>query len=217
MGRNQERDERVRSELRLKILETAFPVFAEKGIETVSMNEIAAACGISYATLYRQFNTKAELVMAVNNRVWDVYYRDYHARRDITKMNAAEEFDFYLDSFLDLYRNHRDLLKFTHYFNVYIQHEQVTVKQLQGFYDVLKDIAGSFHGIYEKAKKDGTIRTDTSEDDIFSSTIHLMLAAVTRYSVGLVYQNSSDIEKELILLKNLLYSYYCSKPRQSGS
>ena len=123
-------------------------------------------------------------------------------------MNAAEEFDFYLDSFLDLYRNHRDLLKFTQYFNVYIQREQVTADQLQGFYDVLNGIAGSFHSIYEKAEKDGTIRTDIPEEEIFSSTIHLMLAAVTRYSVGLVYQNSSDLSKELTLLKELLFVFY---------
>ena len=208
MGRNPERDERVRAELKQKILEAAFPVFAEKGIESVSMNEIASACGISYATLYRHYGTKAELVLAVNSRVWDVYYKEYHARRDVSKMNAAEEFDFYLDSFLDLYRDHRDLLKFTQYFNVYIQREQVTADQLQGFYDVLNGIAGSFHSIYEKAEKDGTIRTDIPEEEIFSSTIHLMLAAVTRYSVGLVYQNSSDLSKELTLLKELLFVFY---------
>ena len=208
MGRNQERDIRERENRRQQILESAFPVFAERGIETVSMNEIAEACGISYATLYRQYGTKAELVVAVYCRAWDEYYKDYYRRRDVSKMSAAEEFDFYLDSFLDLYREHRDLLKFTQYFNVYIRREQVTEDQMLQFYDVLKGIAGSFHGIYQKAEKDGTLRTDIPEEEIFSATIHLMLAAVTRYSVGLVYQNSSDISKELVLLKNLLYSYY---------
>jgi AcrR family transcriptional regulator len=208
MGRNQERDERVRAIRKQNILETAFSVFAEKGIDTVSMNEIAEACGISYATLYRNYSTKAELVLAVNSRIWADYFHHYHQRRDVSKMNAAEEFDFYLDSFLDMFRNYRAMLRFTQYFNVYIGREEVTPQQMQVFYDVVKTIADNFHGIYVKAEQDGTLRTDIPEDEMFSATMHLMLAAVTRYSVGLVYQNSSDIGKELILLKELLLSYY---------
>ena len=208
MGRNPERDARERANRKQKILETAFSVFAEKGIETVSMNDIAEACGISYATLYRNYGTKTELVLAVNSRVWDDYFHDYHERRDVSKMNAAEEFEFYLDSFLDMFRNYRSILRFTQYFNVFIGRENVTPQQMKVFMDVLKTIADNFHAIYLKAEHDGTLKTDIPEDEIFSSTMHLMLAAVSRYSLGLVFQNSSEIEKELILLKELLLEHY---------
>ena len=153
MGRNLERDERVRAELKQKILEAAFPVFAEKGIEPVSMNEIASACGISYATLYRHYGTKAELVLAVNSRVWDVYYKEYHARRDVSKMNAAEEFDFYLDSFLDLYRNHRDLLRYNQFFNVFVANERVTPEQMEPYIRVISQVRKRFHEVYEDSKE----------------------------------------------------------------
>ena len=65
-----------------------------------------------------------------------------------------------------------------------------------------------FHRIYEKAKIDGTVRTDIPENEIFSSTLHLMLAAVTRYAVGLVYDGGTDPEQELRLLKDVLYSRF---------
>ncbi len=208
MGRNAERDARERENRKQKITETAFSIFAEKGIETVSMSDIAAACGMSYATLYRHYGTKEELVLAINNRIWDTFFREYYQSRDVSKLNAAEEFDFYLDTYLDLYRNHRDILRFSHFFNAYIGMEQVTPDQMQGFQTMMAFIAERFHGIYEKAKIDGTVRTDIPENEIFSATLHLMLAAVTRYSVGLVYQIHSDEEKELLLLKELLYRYY---------
>jgi hypothetical protein len=35
-----------------------------------------------------------------------------------------------------------------------------------------------------------------------------MLAAVTRYAVGLVYHGGADPEKELTLLKDLLFRQY---------
>lgn len=208
MGRNPERDLRVREMQKQKILETAFSVFAEKGIGTVSMNEIAAACGISYATLYRQFSTKAALVMAINSRIWNVFLQDYQQRADVSKMNAAEEFGFYLDFFLDLYRNHRGFLRFNQYFNVYVQVEKLTPDQVRDFLDQINIIAGYFHKIYEKGQIDQTLRTDIPENEMFSATMHLMLAAVTRYSVGLIFQNHNETEKELYLLRELLFSHY---------
>ena len=40
-----------------------------------------------------------------------------------------------------------------------------------------------------------------------------MLAAVTRYAVGLVYvpESGADPENELMMLKDLLLSHYCVK------
>ena len=45
---------------------------------------------------------------------------------------------------------------------------------------------------------------------MFSTLVHLMLAAVTRYAVGLVYFNpESDDEKELEFQKELLLHRFC--------
>ena len=169
MGRNPERDIREREKRKQLILNTAFPIFAEKGIEMVSMSDIAAACGMSYATIYRHYGTKAELVLAINSKIWDEFFRDYYERTDVSKMNAAEEFNFYLDIYLDLYRNHRDILRFNHYFNAYLQIENVISEQMQEFAGVMEFIEDRFHGIIEKAKIDGTLRTDIPGDEIFSA------------------------------------------------
>ena len=66
--------------------------------------------------------------------------------------------------------------------------------------------------VYERAEQDHTIRTDESEEEMFSTTLHLMLAAVTRYSIGLVYipENGSDAEKELEKLKEAMMLRYKS-------
>ena len=39
---------------------------------------------------------------------------------------------------------------------------------------------------------------------MFPTMMHLMLSAVRRYTVGLVYQNKSNIDKELVFLKGML-------------
>ena len=43
---------------------------------------------------------------------------------------------------------------------------------------------------------------------MFAATLHLMLAAATRYAVGLVYLDGSDPEQELRLLKNMFLREY---------
>jgi hypothetical protein len=60
-----------------------------------------------------------------------------------------------------------------------------------------------FGRIYSKALEDGTLRTEMPEKEMFSVTLHLMLAVVTRYAVGLVYNSNTDIE-ELQLQKKML-------------
>ena len=67
-----------------------------------------------------------------------------------------------------------------------------------------------FHIIYDKGVQDHTIRTDIPEKKMFSTTLHLMLAAVTRYAVGLVYQPDEGFDDiaELEVLKEALLQKY---------
>ena len=60
--RGQARDQANIAGKKKRLLETAFRLFSEKGIETVSMSEIADASGIARASIYRYFPTKQETV-----------------------------------------------------------------------------------------------------------------------------------------------------------
>ncbi len=53
---------RARDLLRTEIAETAWSVFAERGFSDVTVNEVAAATGISRATFFRYFSSKEEAV-----------------------------------------------------------------------------------------------------------------------------------------------------------
>ena len=50
---------------RRKVLDAAERLFAERGVEQVSMDEIAAAAGVGKGTLYRRFGDRSGLAMAV--------------------------------------------------------------------------------------------------------------------------------------------------------
>lgn len=210
---DQEKDLAFMTERREKILSTAYRLFSRKKIDAVSMSEIAKESGCGRKTLNRYFDNKPVLVIHVATWAWINFRNDYMKLRpgtDLEGMTAYSVFEFYLNSFLELYRNHRKLLRFNQFFNVYIQSEKVDKDSLKPYQEMIRGIRKQFHNIYLKAVKDHTIRTDIPEEEVFSTTIHLMLSAVTRYAVGLVYipENGFDAEKELETLKRVILKEY---------
>lgn len=208
MGFVPELDEQRKAATREKILETALRVFAEKTIDAVNLTDIAKEAGIGMATVYRHFDKKPDLVLAASTWAWQKYRQENRRAVDRAGMSAAKVFEYFLDAFLDLYRNHRDLLRFNQYFNAYVKLEGIPPERMKPYADVMNGLAAQFHTIWTMGEQDGTLRTDVPEKKMFSLTLHLMLAAVTRYAVGLLYDAGIDPEEELTELKDMLMRRY---------
>ena len=195
------------------ILEAAFRLFSEKGIEKVTMPEIAAAGSVSRATLFRYFSSKAELVIAVGTWKWEEYIT-WHSiaacREDIARMTGAEYLRFFLDAFLNLYREHSDMLRFNYDFNSFMRYEAPTPDQKRPYLQVVDRMGVKFHEIYQRGMEDGTLNDRISEEVMFSVSFRIMLAAVTRYSIGLMvgFKDASEPENELRMLEELLLSRF---------
>ena len=208
MGVNQELNALQKEVTRQRILETGFRIFAEKSIDKVTMNDVADEAKIGVATVYRYFSNKTLLVEAISAWAWEQYVSQTIKKEVVSGETAAKRFEYYLDSFLDLYRNHKDLLRLNQFYNVYIGQEPVRTDAVNPYESVMNVITAQFETMRALSLKDKTLRTDLPITNILFSSMHLMLAAVTRYAVGLVYEGNQDPEKELILLKNMLLKEY---------
>ncbi len=198
---------------RKELLEKGYELFSTKSIEAISMRDVAKAVGCGSTSMYRYYSSKPDFVVAVATWKWGQFQEENVKRRpkvNFEGMTAAEIYEFTLDSFLVLYRDHRDLLRFNQFFNVYVQSEHIDTGMLGPYREMIGRFREGFHIMYVKARQDKTIRTDEPEEEMFSKTIHLMLAAVTRYAVGLMYipENGFDAEKELIFQKNVFLKEY---------
>ena len=198
---------------RRELLEKGFELFSTKTIETVSMRDVASAVGCGSASIYRYYSSKPEFVVAVATWKWEQFREENKKRRpkaDFAGMTAADIFAFYLDSFLQMYKNQRELLRFNQFFNVYVQSEQIEADTLHPYQEMIGRLKEQFHNLYRKAEQDKTLRTDETEEKMFSKTLHLMLAAVTRYAVGLVYipESGFDAMEELETQKRAIFREY---------
>ncbi|MCR5829979.1 MAG: TetR/AcrR family transcriptional regulator [Lachnospiraceae bacterium] len=182
-------------------LEKGYELFSSKSIESVTLSDVAKASGYGMATLYRYFDKKPGFVIAVATWKWSNFRAENEKRmkKNFDTMTAYRLFEFYLDSFLELYRSHRDLLRFNQFFNIFIKSENIDPKTLEPYSLMIEKYHERFHLIYLKALEDHTLKTDVPEQEMFETTLHLMLAAVTRYAVGLVYK----AERESVSLKEL--------------
>ena len=211
--RNKEKDAEQIARKKVRIIEEGFRLFAEKGINNVTIPQIAAASGVSRAAFFLYFPSKLDLVIAIGARKWGEYISANYDRlspEEQERMSGAQHLRWYMDSFLDLYRNHRDILCFNYEFNSFLRSELTSPEQKSAYMQMVDELSRLFHNVYEKGMRDGTLRKDISEEAMFSSSFHIMLAAVTRYAVGLVYipEQGSDPESELEMLKELLLSRY---------
>ena len=214
MGVAGRKKDQTRTELtRNTFLEKSYELFSSRTIESVTMSEIAKASGFKDMTLYRYFQSKPILVVAVATWKWKKVWEENRSKVpkvDFSRMTASDIFGYYLDSFLMMYRNHKDLLRFNQFFNIYIQSENIERDVMKPYEEMIRDLREAFHLIYVKAEHDHTFRTDEPEEEVFSKTLHLMLAAVTRYAVGLVYipENGFSDIKELEYQRDLLLERY---------
>ncbi|MCR5773557.1 MAG: TetR/AcrR family transcriptional regulator [Lachnospiraceae bacterium] len=200
---------------------TAYELYSTRTIEEVSNQDVADASGYGIATVYRYFTNKNNMVVAASVWGWKQFAtenRNKRARINLLKKRAIDRLNFFLDSFLDLYTDHKDLLRFNQMFNLYIQSSGMSVEELDPYERMIAKLEAEFHDLYEAAKKDGTVRTDISEAVMFSTILHLMLASVTRYAVGLVYKPKKGFNdiKELKRLKEMMLKEFSSNDPPKG-
>lgn len=209
---NPEKDALQMAANREKLLEAGYRLFHTRTIESVSLEQVAKAAGIGVATLYRYFGNKTDLAIAISVWKWNEYLQEVALLpgADGREMTGAEHFAFYLNSFLYLYRDHRDLLRYNQFFNVYIQGAGMDKARMAPYEQVIDRFADRFRLIWEKGKRDGTLQTEIPWKRAFSATLHVMLAAVTRYAVGLAYQpeEGSGLEEELAMLRDMMMRQY---------
>ena len=218
MGRNRVKDAVEMADKNRRILEKGFAIFAEKGIENVKMTDVAKAAGIGIASLYRYYSTKPELVLAIGAWAWKEFFTEQIRKAEgvfYQTSSASERIAYYLDTFLDLYRNKKDLLRFNQFFNNYLLNAKIPEEKRVPYNNVIGILEERFIRVFRQGQEDGTLRNDLSGGEVFSTMTHLMLAVVTRYAVGLVFFNrETDEEKELLAQKNMMLRWICTAEKE---
>ena len=205
-----------KSQKRERLLEAGFRLFSSRSIESVRLDEVAKEAGVGIATLYRYFENKPNLVIEIGIMKWIGFYKEVEkgfVERGAGKLTAAERLEYFLNSFINLYCNHKDILVFNRNFDTYVKHEGCTREQMERYNEVVSFFATRFHGIYLQAKDDGTLDIRISEKKLFVNLLYIMLSVSGKYAEGLIYpaDYEQDMTDELLMLKKMVLDTYTTR------
>lgn len=183
-------------------LEAAFLLFSKNTIEEIRMEDIAKEAHIGVVGMYCYFGTKLALCVELGALKWREYTKvveDAYRKKNGEAMNAVQEFEFYIDCYLDLYENHKALLRFNQNFDLFTMHENASAEDMADYYASVSYFEEKFHTVYEKALSDHTIRTDLTEQELFFSVMYTMLPTAQKLASGLIYPKDSEYVSHKIL------------------
>lgn len=212
MPRNAEKDLRAEAQRRKHILEAGLKLFSEQGIEAVSMNAVAAAAGVGPTTLFKYFQTKEKLVISISAMAWKNIWQEtlsQYGAEDFSNFAACEMIRIYTSSIIRIYKEHPELLRFSGNYKTFICRQHTQTEALSEHLDPLKPIQEVFHQAYIRAKTDHSIRTDISEDVLFTAVAIGMLAVAERYAQGIVWADRGEADhiRELHIVQEMILNW----------
>ena len=143
MPRNTEKDMIEESRRRERILAAGLQLFSTHGIENVAMNTVAKAADVGPTTLFKYYQTKERLVVAISAAAWSKVWRESVAQigaEDFSRLSAFEMIRRYTDCIIAIYQHQPALLRFSGDYKTFICRQQAQPEELQEHLEPLRAI-----------------------------------------------------------------------------
>ena len=192
------------------IIITAIQIIDELGIEGLSTREIARREGMAESTLYGQFKSKQEIVLAIIGQysVYDISLINTIRNSDI---NSKDSIIFFIKSIAEYYENYPDIANIINPFELLKNNEIVFQKAKEVF-----DVRTSFvKELIESGQRSGLFRIGYNSDDLADTIIGLtryitLKWRIQKYNFLLSGRIMSALESLLELVENPSAKYISS-------
>lgn len=170
---------------RESIIQNAFRMFCARGIEAVSLIEITEAAQVGENTVYRYFSNKENLVLEAFIRLWGAIMtsveQSVESVPDYDRLSGYEQMRTWINGFRHLYETDKEFILFSYEAKLYLLRHKIRLDSYQQ--DLLMhSIRGPCMAALEKGKRDGSIPTRESNEDLF----YAIWGAVRGYVVKIV-------------------------------
>ena len=135
------------------IVESAQKLFFKRGIATVTIKDIAKDAGMGEATIYRHFQKKQNIVLAVAMSIFGAVSQEYFHQSQYKL--GYEKIEAFYRSFYNIFVSHRDYYNFLAEFDLYIA-EQTT--DLGTYENAIRTFFDDFNYAYTLGVKDGSVK-----------------------------------------------------------
>ena len=181
-----------------KILEAAMELFCEKGIEETSIDEIAERAGVGSATIYRYYETKAQLAIQSGVAYWRKIAGQYLNITDIegySDMTGREQLECIMDALIAIFERERGFLKYLQEFEVFVRRYAINIERLAEYEDSIMSLKPRVTDALEKGRQDGTLFFEWSSNEVCYSLAHTAFGVMKRFAWnGSMLELDSQVE-----------------------
>ena len=181
-----------------KILEVAMELFCEKGIEETSIDEIAERAGVGSATIYRYYETKAQLAIQSGVAYWRKIAGQYLNITDIegySDMTGREQLECIMDALIAIFERERGFLKYLQEFEVFVRRYAINMERLAEYEDSIMSLKPRVTDALEKGRQDGTLFFEWSSNEVCYSLAHTAFGVMKRFAWnGSMLELDSQVE-----------------------
>ena len=212
--RREKKDARIQA-----IIECTFGLFSDRGIENISMNEIAAAAKIGVASLYRYFQTKEELAIEVAIYAWNIekaVFQEVYDSEHFMALSGFEQLRELMEVFGDALVTQRSFFSFIYYFDSFIKRDKVSGEKLLEYEQTIAGANDIVIRALEKGIADGTVSFSGSGSDVLAAAnvqemlitmMHSLFCLAQKLSIsGELLKMDTAVEgrKQIEILVNLI-------------
>lgn len=190
MRRTQQREQ--------KILEAAMTLFCEKGLEETSIDEIAGRAGVGSATIYRYYETKAQLAIQSGVEYWKKIAQQYLNLTEIkgySDMTGLKQLECIMDALVMIFEKERGFLKYLQEFEVFVRRYEIDMERLAAYEESIMSLKPRVTDALEKGLQDGTLSFEWSPNEVCYSLAHTAFGVMKRFAWnGSMLELDSQVE-----------------------
>jgi len=164
------------------------------------MTDIARKSEYGVATVYRYFSTKSELVIQAATHLWEneiSQIKDLLIEKTFSKATCIEKMQKILELFLDVYKNHKDILRFLDEFDSYILKEEISGKQLENYEKNILNLKETVVKTLNKGMEEGSVRRDLDPELFYTTTTHSLMSLCQKLALrGKILNTDSNFKAE---------------------
>ncbi len=198
-----------------RAVETATEMYLSQGIENVKMTDIADACGVGVATLYRYFGTKTGITIAAMTHLWydlaKMFSGVFESEVFLSQTGHKQMVDL-MKMFAVLYEAHPKFMKMLGEFDLFLIRENVPKDMLVEYDKSIINFYTIFERAYQTGLKDGTVREIPKFKLFYLSFAHALMELGKKLIQGelLPSDDFSHAKDELAMIIETA-SYYLRK------
>ena len=184
-----------------QILHAALKLFCEKGIEDTSIEEIAKMAEVGPATIYRYFETKAELAISAGIAYWQEVagkYVDALSGEYYKELSGSGQMQCIFHIFEEIFKEECLFLKFLQEFDIFVRKYQISKERLAEYEEGILNLKPYVTDALKKGLDDGSLNFAYMVDEVYFSVMHMLLSLMQKLSYnGSILSSDEQIDRVL--------------------